>query len=319
MSTSPDRYREVSVTDVDVPLDAAALRTLLMSRPVYRRTRYMVVRAAGRAALVEVVTGSTAPLFTAVEDVVLLAGPDETVYLQRPEVDTGVPSAVAQVAREVPGARCVVVEGRYGHVSFVLDAAPLVLHVLDVAPPHPAKLVDQVARVLATADHLPAVVTVPHVVELPDLLPWMRQVLDIELKANDTHAPAYPPAVPEAVENAAFLRELHVRFAQGAISAEPLLRLRHGHGHTLEAMYAIKYGRVERVPDLIVFPSTADDVTALVDIAGRHDVCLVPYGGGTNVTDALQCPVDERRMIVSVDLSRLNRILWIDPVNLMAA
>ena len=154
--------------------------------------------------------------------------------------------------------------------------------------------------------------------ELPDLLPWMRQVLDIELKANDTHAPAYPPAVPEAVENVAFLRELHVRFAQDAISAEPLLRLRHGHGHTLEAMYAIKYGRVERVPDLIVFPSTADDVTALVDIAGRQDVCLVPYGGGTNVTDALQCPVDEWRMIVSVDLSRLNRILWIDPVNLMA-
>ena len=171
MSTSPDRYREVSVTDVDVPLDVVALRTLLMSRPVYRRTRYMVVRAAGRAALVEVVTASTAPLFTAVEDVVLLAGPEETAYLQRPEVDTGVPSEVAQVAREVPGARCVVVEGRYGHVSFVLDPAPLVVHVLDVAPPHPAKLVDQIARVLATADHLPAVVTVPHVVELPDLLP----------------------------------------------------------------------------------------------------------------------------------------------------
>jgi alkyldihydroxyacetonephosphate synthase len=36
------------------------------------------------------------------------------------------------------------------------------------------------------------------------------------------------------------------------------------------------------------------------------------------VTDALGCPVDEERSIVSVDLSRLNRILWIDPVNLMA-
>ena len=44
--------------------------------------------------------------------------------------------------------RCVVVEGRYGHVSFVLDPAPLQLHVLDVAPPWPAKLLDQVERVL---------------------------------------------------------------------------------------------------------------------------------------------------------------------------
>ena len=44
----------------------------------------------------------------------------------------------------------------------------------------------------------------------------------------------------------------------------------------------------------------------------------MPYGGGTNVTDALQCPVREERMIVSVDMSRLDRILWIDPTNLMA-
>ena len=83
-------------------------------------------------------------------------------------------------------------------------------------------------------------------------------------------------------------------------------------------MYAIKYGRIERVPDLVVFPETVEQVTAIVEQATQHDVCLVPYGGGTNVTDALRCPADEQRMIVSVDLRRLNRILWIDPVNQMA-
>jgi hypothetical protein len=45
------------------------------------------------------------------------------------------------------------------------------LHVLDVAPPWPAKLLDQVERVLQTADDLTGVLPVPHVVELPDLLP----------------------------------------------------------------------------------------------------------------------------------------------------
>ena len=42
---------------------------------------------------------------------------------------------------------------------------------------------------------------------------------------------------------------------------------------------------------------------------------MIPYGGGTNVTDALRCPPDERRTIVSLDLRRMNRVLWIDPVN----
>lgn len=171
MSTVPDRYREVSVTDVDVALEEAPLRELLMSRPVYRRTRYMVVRREGRAALVEVVRADTDELFADVTQVRLLAGPDETTWVRRPELDPGIPSDLARAAADEPHARCVVLEGRYGHISFVLDSTPVRLHVLDVAPPHPAKLLDQVRRVLDTAEDLPGVLPVPHVVELGDLVP----------------------------------------------------------------------------------------------------------------------------------------------------
>lgn len=171
MSTVPGRYREVSVADVDVPLTEDALRALLTTRPVYRRTRYLVVRRGAETALVEVLTSTTVPLFRPADDVVLLASPAETVYVHRPELDPGVPSDLARAAAGAPGARCVVLEGRYGHVSFVLEPDPLRLHVLDVAPPWPAKLVDQVERVLMTEDDLPPVLAVPHVVDLSDLLP----------------------------------------------------------------------------------------------------------------------------------------------------
>jgi hypothetical protein len=171
VTTFPERYRQVSVADVDVPLDEASLRALFLSRPVYRRTRYIVCRSGGRTALVEVTKPTEDPLFCDVATVELLAGPADTAYLVRPDVDTAVPSAVAQVAvQAAPGSRCVVVEGRYAHVSFVLDPAQRRVHVLDVAPPWPAKLVDQVERVLATADELPPVATVPRVVVLTDLL-----------------------------------------------------------------------------------------------------------------------------------------------------
>lgn len=174
MSRFPDRYRAVSVLDVDVPLEAGALHALLTSRPVYRRTRYVVVRGGGKTALVEVSTTTAEALFYDVAGTDLLAGPGETAYLLRPEIDTGVPSELVRAAQDAPDARCVVVEGRYGHVSFVLDPDPVRLHVLDVAPPWPAKLVDQVERVLQTAEDLPAVLPVPRVVELPDLLPEAR-------------------------------------------------------------------------------------------------------------------------------------------------
>lgn len=171
MTVRPDRYREVSVTDVDVPLEAEPLRALLTSRPVYRRTRYVVVRRGGRAALVEVDKRAAEGLFWDVTDARLLAGPDETAWVVRPELDPGVPSDLARAAADQPGARCVVLEGRYGHISFVLDSAPVRLHVLDVAPPYPAKLLDQVERVLATAEDLPGVLTVPQVVDLGGLVP----------------------------------------------------------------------------------------------------------------------------------------------------
>nr|WP_131542604.1 hypothetical protein [Paraburkholderia hospita] len=65
---------------------------------------------------------------------------------------------------------CVVVEGRYSHVSFILNASPLVLRVLDIVPPFPSKLFDQVQRVLETAEDLPPVVVAPIFVDSRDKL-----------------------------------------------------------------------------------------------------------------------------------------------------
>jgi len=69
-------------------------------------------------------------------------------------------------------------------------------------------------------------------------------------------------------------------------------------------MWAIKFGAISRVPDLVVFPQREEDVELLVAAAARCGACLIPYGGGTNVTNALACPEREARSIVSVDMRR---------------
>ncbi|HEX7277800.1 MAG TPA: hypothetical protein VF244_10540, partial [Acidimicrobiales bacterium] len=66
----------------------------------------------------------------------------------------------------VSDARCVVVEGRYRHVSFILDPRPIRIRVGDVEPPAPAKLLDQARRVLELAEDLPPIELVPEVVDL---------------------------------------------------------------------------------------------------------------------------------------------------------
>lgn len=56
-----------------------------------------------------------------------------------------------------------------------------------------------------------------------------------------------------------------------------------------------------------------------MNLANKHDVVIVPYGGGTNVTQALQLNPKEKRMIVSLDMSRMNRIKWVDKINMLAS
>ena len=166
----PSQYRNVSVADVPAALDEESLRAYLLGRPVYRRTRYVVARRGGASAVVEVSKESEVPLFSPVVEMSVLARPDETAFVDAAETDTAVPTQMARVAAEqAPGARCVIVRGRYGHVSFILDPAPIRIRVVEVVPPWPPKLADQLSRVLDLAEDLPPVELVPYLVDLDEL------------------------------------------------------------------------------------------------------------------------------------------------------
>ncbi|KAJ5865295.1 FAD-binding domain-containing protein [Penicillium soppii] len=121
------------------------------------------------------------------------------------------------------------------------------------------------------------------------------------------------------IVNRAFLKTIEEIFHSGQLSWDAQQRLRHGHGHTQEDVYSINFGvGIGRVPDLVVFPESVRQVERLIESAVTCDVCLIPYGGGTNVSQALRCPEVESRMIVSVDISRMDKIRWVDPENRLA-
>lgn len=175
----PHQYRGVAFTDVDFPLDEETLLDYFLTHQVYRRTQYAVAHHLGQFAVLEVTKVQDQDLFVDVADVTVLAGPDDCLFVDRPDIDTAVPSQLAQVAEELDaGDRAVIVRGLYEHVNFTFGSLARRVHVLDVAPPHPAKLVNQVERILDTAEGLPPVQCVP-------------QVLDLESMARSTTAQHY--------------------------------------------------------------------------------------------------------------------------------
>lgn len=177
---TPGRYRQVAVAEVD-SLAPADLIAHFTGREAYRRTSVIVARRAGACALVEIGREDSDDLFSEAAAVRVLAEADDCAYARDETVDTAIASHLAAVADRYPTARCVVVEGRYAHVSFIMNAAPGRIEVVDIVPPEPSKLVDQVRRVIDSAEDLTPVVVSERIIDSRGLLHDARPELPSEV------------------------------------------------------------------------------------------------------------------------------------------
>jgi len=132
-----------------------AITTLLLSREAYRRTDFIVLRGEHeQTAIVAITRAESEPLFSQITSVEVLALPETCVYTERDAVDPANRSALAEVAHElgIGSQGTLVVKGLYDHVNFIHHPDPLVVRVIEVAPPEPPKLFGLATQVLSYAD-----------------------------------------------------------------------------------------------------------------------------------------------------------------------
>jgi hypothetical protein len=284
---SPRAYREVSVARVEFALTPENLLDHFLGRECYRRTRYVVVRNGDDTALVGVEPTDAAPLFSPAAAVAVLALPADTVDVHRPEIDPGVPSQLAKVAMEHPGTRAVVVEGRYSHVSFLLDPDPLRVRVREVVPPDPAKLLDQAQRVLDVSDDLPPIVLDGELIELDSLIGDETVVLlpcrgaGIRLEGKETHyLDERPPVRDWALLGCARSRQIHQWFyGRAAPGPDTCPRTLAPTVGPLLTKCCLLEDRIEVDGDVAVVPwgaSLAQVGEALLALASRSDRAWAP-------------------------------------------
>lgn len=142
---------------------------------------------------------------------------------------------------------------------------------------------------------------------------WIEeQGLDFGSRAKTQELiPVDPPII-----NQNFLREVHKLPIH--ISQDDQERAFHSHGHTLQEMFIVKFSKFARCVDIIVYPTSESEVEKIMNLANKHNVLLVPYGGGTNVTHALQLDDKETRMICSVDMSKMNHVRMVNLTSMTA-
>ncbi len=151
---------------------------------------------------------------------------------------------------------------------------------------------------------------------LPYFVPFVEKVLNISLDTSKMMNELETKPIPKAKKNAAFCNACSEIFSEDSYSFDDTERLIHSHGQTTaDEVYRAMYKSLERVVDMVFYCETEEEARQLILLAQKHNVCLVPYGGGTSVSCALQLSKTERRMIVSVDTKRMNKIEWVDHAN----
>jgi alkyldihydroxyacetonephosphate synthase len=155
---------------------------------------------------------------------------------------------------------------------------------------------------------------------MPNFIPFLEEVLDITIDPGDASEEIEEKEVPEPKINEGFLADIKSVFKPDQVSTDGKDRLIHSHGQlSVDEIYKVLYGDpFERVVDAVVYPRSETEIRKIVEGAQTNDVCIVPYGGGTNVSGALACPPDEKRMIVSVDMRLMDQIVWLDEENHIA-
>ncbi len=156
--------------------------------------------------------------------------------------------------------------------------------------------------------------------DMPYFIPFAEEAIGVSFRPEDIEQEKPYGPLPAARSNRNFETKVEEKLRKDQVFLDDEERLRHSHGQlSVNEVYRVLYGEaLDRLVDMVLYPESDEQVQFIISLATEEDVCLIPYGGGTNVSGALSLHAKETRMIVSIDMCRMNKILSIDKENLVA-
>ena len=145
----------------------------------------------------------------------------------------------------------------------------------------------------------------------PGLWPYAKAALGVEEENLDTlPVPIDAAQVRKAVCHDGFLAELRLSMRVDQICDSRHERLVHAYGKGFRDLFRMRRGMADGAPDLVLYPENEHDVLVTIRAAAHHGVAVIPFGGGSNIAGCLER--SDRRMVVSLDMRRMRRVLAVD-------
>jgi len=93
----------------------------------------------------------------------------------------------------------------------------------------------------------------------------------------------------------------------------------HARGRSYHDLLYLRAGNIPSAPDAVIYPRGTDEVLALLSYASESGIAVVPFGGGTSVVGGVSANAGAFKVVISLDLSGMDRLIDVDHVSGMAS
>ncbi len=153
-----------------------------------------------------------------------------------------------------------------------------------------------------------------HWEDKPAFAPFVAEAVGLDLHtAPVVSMPDFDQlTVAPSLADPAFVGALASIVGEDNVTTDKMERVVHCYGKSIRDLIRIRTNRIERTPDVVVYPADEAEVQKVVDAAVAADAVIIPFGAGSNIASSLEPRSDESRVVLSLDMGRMRELISID-------
>jgi alkyldihydroxyacetonephosphate synthase len=150
--------------------------------------------------------------------------------------------------------------------------------------------------------------------ERPGYIPFIQEKLDI--KVDTLRSP--DPSLDDLELRAPRLKDSVVEklgeiVGNDNVYADKKTRVYHSIGKSHRDVLRARAGKITNPPDVVVFPTSEEEVVKLLQLAEAESIAVTPFCAGSSVVGGVEClDIEGFAGTMSVDTRRMDKVLFVD-------
>lgn len=145
---------------------------------------------------------------------------------------------------------------------------------------------------------------------------WIGENLGMKALPRTPAKPLDEVSFPDPGLPHLMLDELRIIVGPSQVKVDKFERAFHAMGQSYHDLLRLRAGWIEAVPDVVVYPRSAEETVAVLQLAERENVAVIPFGGGSSVVGGVNAAKQkDQNGIIVLDTTLLDKLVDIDPIS----